>query len=218
MKQISKRERRRLTFRRKILRSGEQIFLRKKYSSVTTDEIAAKAGVTKRTLYKHFPSKLSLFMSMFDHYLNEIAKKMLSASKMELPPDTKILMLFDIFYEFTKKNEKFMRLYWMLDSEEFEGEMPEELSQYVTEHVNSLIVVSADASEVARKEGRIIDIDPLILAHLMSAINKGIFIHVSKERRFGVSTPDADELYRLMHVIMQQGLFKRTVYGVKGRK
>jgi len=210
MKQISKREHRKLTFRRKILRSGEQIFLRKKYSSVTTDEIAAKAGVTKRTLYKYFPSKLSLFMSMFDHYLNEIAEKMSSAGKIDLPSDKKMLMLMDIFYEFTKKNEKFMRLYWMLDSDEFEGEMPEELVQYVTEHVNSMIVVSANTSAVARKEGMIKDIDPLILAHLLSAINKGIYIHVSKERRFGVSTPSADELYRLMQLIMQQGLFKRT--------
>lgn len=44
--------------RRQILDSAYELFYRKRFSRVGVDEIAAFAGITKRTLYSHFRSKL----------------------------------------------------------------------------------------------------------------------------------------------------------------
>lgn len=44
-----------------ILDAAWQVFLRHGYGAATMDEVAAKAGVSKRTVYDHFGSKVRLF-------------------------------------------------------------------------------------------------------------------------------------------------------------
>lgn len=44
----------------RILTAAFRLFFRRGYARVSMDEIAAEAGVTKRTLYNHFPSKDAL--------------------------------------------------------------------------------------------------------------------------------------------------------------
>ena len=44
----------------RILKQAEQLFLQFGYSKVTMDEIAANLGMSKKTLYKFFPSKEEL--------------------------------------------------------------------------------------------------------------------------------------------------------------
>lgn len=46
--------------RRSILNAGFQLFFKRGYARVSMDDIAAKAGLTKRTLYYHFNSKDAL--------------------------------------------------------------------------------------------------------------------------------------------------------------
>ena len=52
--------------RRHILDSAYDLFYRKGFTRVGVDEVAAFAGVTKRTLYYHFRSKDDLLAAVFD--------------------------------------------------------------------------------------------------------------------------------------------------------
>ncbi|HEU5381007.1 MAG TPA: TetR/AcrR family transcriptional regulator [Ktedonobacteraceae bacterium] len=52
-----------------ILEAAEAILIRKGYSSVSMDEIAAQAGVAKGTLYQHFPTKEDLFFALIEKAL-----------------------------------------------------------------------------------------------------------------------------------------------------
>jgi AcrR family transcriptional regulator len=212
------RQARKQSFRARILKSAEELFLSKRYSSITIDEIAASAGITKRTIYKYFSSKLALYVSMFDDYLMRLSEEIIAAAKIDIPADQLVTRLWDVLFQFTKNNEKFMRLYWMVDSDEFEGEIPDELLNHVQEHTRNMFAASVRANAHAIKAGLIVDVDPLLLAHLMSAINKGIFIHASKERRFNISRLTADDLNGLMTTIMQHGLFKPPVKERKAKK
>ena len=57
--------------RRRILEAAYRLFRRSGYSRVTMDDIAAKARLTKRTLYHHFGSKDQLLADVLDaqHHL-----------------------------------------------------------------------------------------------------------------------------------------------------
>jgi AcrR family transcriptional regulator len=57
--------------RERILEGAYKLFRRQGYSRVTMDDIAAEAGLTKRTLYHHFNSKDQLLASVLDaqHHL-----------------------------------------------------------------------------------------------------------------------------------------------------
>jgi len=47
--------------RQAIIRAATEVFLRHGYLGATTDEVAARASVSKQTLYKHFADKQHLF-------------------------------------------------------------------------------------------------------------------------------------------------------------
>ena len=47
-----------------ILDSGRPLFLRRGFDRTTMDEVAALAGVSKQTVYKHFADKQSLFTAL----------------------------------------------------------------------------------------------------------------------------------------------------------
>ena len=47
--------------RQAIITAATEVFVRHGYLGATTDEVAARAGVSKQTLYKHFADKQHLF-------------------------------------------------------------------------------------------------------------------------------------------------------------
>ena len=54
--------------RRKTLESAYYLFYRKGFVRVNVDEVAARAGITKRTLYSYFRSKDDLLAAALLHY------------------------------------------------------------------------------------------------------------------------------------------------------
>jgi AcrR family transcriptional regulator len=54
--------------RRRILDAAYELFYRQGYARVGVDAVAARAGVTKRTLYYHFTSKDALVAAMLAQY------------------------------------------------------------------------------------------------------------------------------------------------------
>jgi len=59
--------------RRAILAAGTTLFLRNGYSGTSMDEIAALAGVSKQTVYKHFADKERLFSEIVTGTVDEVA-------------------------------------------------------------------------------------------------------------------------------------------------
>ncbi|MEM9516817.1 MAG: helix-turn-helix domain-containing protein [Actinomycetota bacterium] len=57
---------RRIETRQRLIEVGLELFAERGYDDVTTEEIAAAAGVTQRTLFRHFASKLDLLFADAD--------------------------------------------------------------------------------------------------------------------------------------------------------
>lgn len=202
-----------MTIRKAIIRAAEDIFLEKGFRLASVDEIAERADVTKRTLYKHFPSKLALFIFMFDVYLSKLEKEFLTRTKEGEATEKDLKKNMRTLFNFTLKNEKFMRLYWMIDSNEFEGEIPGELIDHVNRLTSRMLEAHKSLVNKAYDNGVIFDLNPMLLVHLLSAINKGIFIHANKEKRFAIAEIKPQELFDLMMVILEKGLFTKTGKG-----
>jgi TetR/AcrR family transcriptional regulator, mexJK operon transcriptional repressor len=66
-------ERRSARKRRAILEAAATVFLRNGYLGTSMDEIAARAGVSKQTVYKHFADKERLFSEIVTATVDEIA-------------------------------------------------------------------------------------------------------------------------------------------------
>jgi AcrR family transcriptional regulator len=190
-----------------ITQAAKELFLEHGYGTITVDRIAERAGVTKRTLYGHFPSKLALFVHVFDDYLQQLHTEMLAVLDEGHRLDILLRRLTATLFQFTKRNEKFMRLFWTLGTDEFDGLIPEELVNRIKMWNRALIDEVVKVSEEPQNRGLMKDYDPELLFHLMSAINKGIFLHTNKSYRFKIASLDPEELYCLMIDLVEKGLF-----------
>lgn len=203
-KKTFKRELKRLN----IMQVARSLFLEKKHNAITMDEIARQSGITKKTLYNYFPSKLALYVHVFDEKLQQLHNELTRCASRELPTDKLILALFNTLFTFTKNNEKFMRLFWTLDSDEFGGVIPEELIQRIKIWTKAMSDVVISVVRNGQQEGYLTNRDPALLIHLMSAVNKGIFIHTNKESRFSIADIDPEVLYKEYIALISTGLFK----------
>jgi AcrR family transcriptional regulator len=58
--------------RQQIMRAAEQLFASRRFHEITTEEIAAKAGVGKGTIYRYFKDKDDLFHQTAMHGFEEL--------------------------------------------------------------------------------------------------------------------------------------------------
>ena len=65
--------------RRAILEAATEVFLRNGYVGTSMDEIAALAGVSKQTVYKHFADKERLFTEIVTSAVNKAGEPVFSA-------------------------------------------------------------------------------------------------------------------------------------------
>ena len=64
MEQLSRRELNKIHCRQRILKASRQLFSIKGYEETTMEDVAARAEVSKATLYNYFPGKDSLLMEL----------------------------------------------------------------------------------------------------------------------------------------------------------
>lgn len=94
----------------RILAAAQEVFSQKGFHQATMDEIAERAEVGKGTLYRHFPSKESLF-----HQLVQIRLKELEAeAERILDSDDDVLSMIQkylqIYFEFFDRNQGLYRV------------------------------------------------------------------------------------------------------------
>lgn len=77
------RERRHRETRRDLMETGMRLFAEHGYDAVTMEQIAGAAGVSRRTLYRHFPTKDRILLDLTVEWTT-----MWDETVAELPPDT----------------------------------------------------------------------------------------------------------------------------------
>jgi AcrR family transcriptional regulator len=190
-----------------IMSVAEALFLKKPYNAITVDEIARMSGITKRTLYAYFPSKLALFTRMFDDYLQKLNHGILEIIDQHHDAKETVFHIINYLHDFSKQNERFMRLFWSLDSDEFNGELPQDLVQSINLWNRSMIDMVVAVIKKGQQAGVIMDKDPEMIVHVISSFNKGIFVHTNKEAKLNIANVDTTDLNRMFWDLIHPTLF-----------
>jgi TetR/AcrR family transcriptional regulator, mexJK operon transcriptional repressor len=76
-----------------VIEAARAVFLEEGYSAARVNEIAARAGVSKRTLYKYFPSKTKLFGEVIVHASDRLHQTLDMASEVGKDPQATLTLV-----------------------------------------------------------------------------------------------------------------------------
>jgi AcrR family transcriptional regulator len=107
------RSRRRLTGperRAKLLDAARDVFGREGFHAASMDAVARRAGVTKPTLYDHFPSKRDLYLALIDADLETVRHRVSAALAAPTGNRERIRASFRAYFDFVDEHGPGFRL------------------------------------------------------------------------------------------------------------
>ena len=81
-----------------ILQAAEEVLMEKGYYETSIDEIAARVGIAKGTVYLHFPSKEDLVIAIFERDMQQLLQYIDSTMSSALTARGKIEAIFDLMH------------------------------------------------------------------------------------------------------------------------
>jgi AcrR family transcriptional regulator len=93
--------------RERILETAYELFSRRGVRGVGVDEVIARAGVAKATLYAHFPSKDDLVLAFLERREERwtLAFVETEARRRGATPEEQLLAIFDVFDEWFRRDD-----------------------------------------------------------------------------------------------------------------
>jgi AcrR family transcriptional regulator len=122
---ITERKKREREQRKKeILDAAETLFFSREYDSVPMDEIATVAELNKATLYLYFRNKEALFSAIVLRGIRILNAMYQECMETPLPGATKVALLEETYYRFTRQHPDYQRLIKYYGMERFTTENP----------------------------------------------------------------------------------------------
>ena len=81
-----------------ILQAAEEVLMERGYHETSIDEIAARVGIAKGTVYLHFPSKEALVIAIFERDMQQLLQHIDSTMDSTLTAREKIEAIFDLIH------------------------------------------------------------------------------------------------------------------------
>ncbi len=179
------RERKKARTREALVEAALRLYNEQGFAATTTEEIAAAADVSQRTLFRYFPSKEEVLLSLQSDIEETFQAKLAARPESEPPYDALVNALTDAWRELDERavvaQQTLVRLC---------GESPQLLAAYLrrsSEHQERVVAL------LARRSGLDPDTDlrpRLVMAAFSAAMHTGIMRWCH-----GEETPSADDLY-----------------------
>ena len=102
--------------REAILAAALALFRQRGFHSVGIDEIGTTAGISGPGVYRHFPSKSSLLVALFDSLSDRMLAAAEEIQKLDCPPDKTLERLVE-FHVSTAVTERALLAVWLQDAQ-----------------------------------------------------------------------------------------------------
>jgi TetR/AcrR family transcriptional regulator, fatty acid metabolism regulator protein len=95
---ISLKERQRREREDLIIQAAQEVLLEKGYYETSMDEIAARVGIAKGTIYTHFPGKEELVLAIFQRNMQHFLDRIAEIVEKDLTPRGKLEEIMTLIY------------------------------------------------------------------------------------------------------------------------
>lgn len=141
--------------RAQLLEAAQSVFVASGYHAAAMDEIADRAGVSKPVLYQHFPSKLELYITLVDFYIDELIEKVRQALKSTTDNRKRVQATIAAYFDFVDSDGEAFRLLFENDLTS-QPEVRERLERLNTECAIAIGQVIAEDTSLGKEASELL--------------------------------------------------------------
>ncbi|NQX62750.1 TetR/AcrR family transcriptional regulator [Paenibacillus qinlingensis] len=156
----------------KLLLAALHLIAEKGYNGVTTLEIATAAGLSEKTLFRHFGTKQKLLEAAFDRYHYAEEMKKLFAEKLVWDLETDLLLVSTTYHEIMNRNRKMIQI----SLKEDEGQLPGFRTR-TQKHPQQLLEILTNYFIDMSAKGKIVATNPELHAFTFIMMHFGAFMN-----------------------------------------
>ena len=190
---VTRRERKKLETRQRLLDSAESLFHEQGYRSTTVEEITERADVAKGTFFNYFPSKDALLAELSLWGTSKLSRIMDPDQGAPTSPLARIRLLFAHLHEKAGRNP---RLTHHMFAARLCGSPPPsyQVRHRLTDLLASLVSEAQDKNEMRR------DLEPELIGSLLQL---SYFHQVLRPLHHGENIPPLDSFERIIDLWME---------------
>ena len=186
-----RREREKAKRREDILRAAREVFFGKGAGRATIDDVAARAEVSKGTIYLYFESKEAILAHFVLEGLDLLSAQLQTAyaPHKDLPADERVRRLAHAYLKYSKTHHEYFRLMTAFDRGQFREHVPSPLYQEVAHRSLASLRWVEQALEQGRACGQFAVSDPWQMAGVLWASLNGVLLlleHPLRQEILGV--------------------------------
>lgn len=212
MSTAERRAREKAQRRREILTAARQEFFERGFHQPTVDDVAARAEVSKGTIYLYFESKEEILAHLLLEGLSLLLIEMEAAGNARLlagapsaaEPDLRRLA--NAYLQFCQSHPSYFRLIMAFDRGRFEESISPKLYQQVLDRSLKGLALLAGAIETGKKSGVFQVDDPWQAAGSTWAALNGVLVLMAHPLRRAMLKSDVETMFQAMLDLVVTGL------------
>src|SRR2546426_3235967 len=184
-----------------ILRAAEEVLIEKGYHDTSMDEIAARVGVAKGTVYLHFASKEDLVFALFEREVKTFLHVVEQTISAALPARTRLESIFQWVYRglLGKRTQLLFTLYSNADMELRSGFVKrKDHLRSTLDRLSALIAALFDEGKAAGEFNPTLP-TPVLVTSFFSLLSPGMYQRLIVEKQM---SPD-ELVTHLVHIYFQ---------------
>jgi AcrR family transcriptional regulator len=204
-----RKEREKEARRGAILEAAKGVFFEKGLQGTTMDQIAEAAELSKGSLYRYFPSKEELYVSILVEGLEILYQKFSEATEGIEGWEQRLRNIALAFYGFYREHKNYFNILFFLQHGELASHLSEELYQKCFDRGISCLNFLSEAIQEGINKGEIKAQDPMeTSAILWGAFNGILLLHEEEEHKKFIPS-SLDHLIIKSFDLMMEGLKRR---------
>jgi TetR/AcrR family transcriptional regulator len=194
--------------RQEILDAARQEFFERGFHSPTVDDVAARAEVSKGTIYLYFESKEEILAHLLIEGLDLLLSDMEAAFAPESSPSAESAMqdLTNAYLHFCQANPSYFRLIMAFDRGRFEEAISNELYQQVLDRSLQGLTLLAQIIEAGKESGEFAVDDAWQAAGSVWAALNGVLVLMAHPLRRKMLRSDVYTMHQATLELVLRGL------------
>jgi len=203
-----RREREKAQRRQDILDAARQVFFERGFHQPTVDDVAARAEVSKGTIYLYFESKEEILAHLLLEGLDLLLAQMEATCPPQSPPapEAALRALANSYLTFSQTQPHYFRLIMAFDRGRFEEQIAPELYQQVLDRSLQGLALVAQAIERGQAAGLFHVDDPWRAAGSVWAAINGVLVLMAHPLRRQMLRSDLETMFQATLDLVLRGL------------